>query len=94
MECLSTNEGVGWGCIYSYQPLPSHCPCFSTCGRSALLDRTVRPYTSTAGFAMVNYNGYINVYNRIKCVVRYQIKSNVDSPVVPPDGPCVRYNSF
>jgi hypothetical protein len=40
---------------------------------------------------MVSYNGYVNGYNRIKCVVRCQIKPDADGSVVPPDGPHGRY---
>jgi hypothetical protein len=32
------------------------------------------------GFATASSNGYINDYNHIKCVVRCQIKSDVDGP--------------
>jgi hypothetical protein len=35
-----------------------------------------------------------NDYNLIKYVVEYQIKSDADSPVMPPDGSRVHYNSF
>jgi hypothetical protein len=52
------------------------------------------PYTSTTGFASVIYNGYITGYNRIKCVIICQIKSDTDGLIVPPDGSRVRYNSF
>jgi hypothetical protein len=47
---------------------------------------TVHPCTSTTEFVTVSYNGYINDYNRIKYVVTYQIKSEADSPIMPPDG--------
>jgi hypothetical protein len=87
MECLDVIEGGGWGCIYSHQPPPSHCPCSAMRKRPTLLARTVYPYTSTAGFATDGYNGYINGYNRIKYVVRCQINPNADDLIVSPDGP-------
>ena len=34
-----------------------------------------------------NHNGRFNGYNRIKCVVRYQINPDADDLVVPPDSP-------
>jgi hypothetical protein len=43
---------------------------------------------------MISYNGYINDYNNVKCVIRYQIKSDMDGLVVPSDSPRGRYNSF
>jgi hypothetical protein len=33
------------------------------------------------------FNGYINDYNCIKYVVRYQINPDADDPIVPPDSP-------
>jgi hypothetical protein len=33
-----------------------------------------------------SYNGYINSYNCIKCVVKCHIKFDTDGQVVPPDG--------
>jgi hypothetical protein len=47
-----------------------------------------------AGFATASSNGYINNYNRIKCVVRCQIKSDADGPIVSLDGSRGRYKSF
>jgi hypothetical protein len=43
---------------------------------------------------MISYNGYINDYIHVKCVVRYKIKFNTDGLVVPSDSPCGHYNSF
>jgi hypothetical protein len=62
LECLDEVNGGGWGCIYSPQPLPSHCSFSADRGRSAPLVRTVRPCTSTTEIAMVSNNGYINGY--------------------------------
>jgi hypothetical protein len=42
----------------------------------------------------ISYNGYINGYNRIKCVLRCQIKYDMDGLILPPNGPRGRYNSF
>jgi hypothetical protein len=55
-------NGGGWGCIYSHQPLPSRCSNSANRGRSAPLVRTVRPCTSTAENTTVSSNGYINGY--------------------------------
>jgi hypothetical protein len=62
LECLGGVNGGGWGCIYSPQPLPSHCPLSADRGRSVPLIRTVRPCTSTAEIAIVSSKGYINDY--------------------------------
>jgi hypothetical protein len=62
MRGLDVVKGGGWGCIYSLQPLPSHCPLSVDRERSAPLVWTVRPCTSMVEIAMVNSNGYINDY--------------------------------
>jgi hypothetical protein len=62
MRGLDVVKGGGWGCIYSLQPLPSHCPHSVDREWSAPLVRTVRPCTSTAEIATVSSNGYINDY--------------------------------
>jgi hypothetical protein len=71
---LDELNGGGWGCIYSHQLLPSRCPRSATRGRFAPSVRTVCPYISTTGFPTVSFNDKINGYNRIKCVIRCQIK--------------------
>jgi hypothetical protein len=63
MRGLDDVNGGGWGCIYSLQPLPSHCFFSADRGRSALLVWTVRPCTSMVEIAMVSSNSYINGYS-------------------------------
>jgi hypothetical protein len=65
VECLDRLNGGGWGCIYSHQPLPSHCSFFADRGWSAPLVQTVHPCSSTAEIATDGGNGYINGY---KCI--------------------------
>jgi hypothetical protein len=70
----------------------------------------VCPYTSTAGLQQSIIMAIINDYNRIKCVVRCQLKPDADNDynrikcvvvkpdaagsVVPSHGPRGRYNLF
>jgi hypothetical protein len=75
------------GCIYSHQPIPSHCHLFAACERYALLVQTIYPCKINEWITTVGYNGYINDYNRIKCVIRCQIKPDTDGPTVPLDDP-------
>src|SRR5688572_24227778 len=73
LECLGEVNGGGWGCIYSPQPLPSHCSLSADRGRSAPHVRTVCPCTSTTEIATVSINGYINSYCALNVLsdVRY-----------------------
>jgi hypothetical protein len=87
LQYLDAIEVGCWGCIYSLQPPPSRYCHFATRGRSATLARMVRHCMINDWIATVSYNGYINGYNSIKCIVRCQIKSIADDPVVAPDGP-------
>jgi hypothetical protein len=65
VECLVLSNGGGWGCIYSYQQLPSCCPCSANRERFVPLVRTARPCTSRAEIATVSSNGYINGYSAL-----------------------------
>jgi hypothetical protein len=94
MWCLDEVNGGGWSCIYSQQPLPSHCPLSANHRRSTLLAQTVRPCTSTAEIVTVSSNSYINGYKCIKCVIRCQIKQSRMVRSYTPDGPQGHYNSF
>jgi hypothetical protein len=80
LECLGEVNGGGWGCIYSPQPLPSHCPLSAHRGRSAPLVRTVRPCTSTTEIATVSSNDYINSYYALNASsdVRYGSRRRSD----------------
>jgi hypothetical protein len=65
MRGLDEVNGGGWGCIYSHQPLPTHCSFSANRERSTPLVQTVLPCTTTDEIATVSSNGYINGY---KCI--------------------------
>jgi hypothetical protein len=91
---LWCNKWRWLGCIYSHQPLHSHCQLSTTRGWSALLAQMVRPYTWMAEIAMVCNNGYMNGYKCIKCVIRCQIKQSRTIRTCTLDGPWGRYKSI
>jgi hypothetical protein len=94
MQHFDVMNGGGWGCIYSHQPLHSHCQLSTTRGWSALLARTVRPCTWMAKIAMVYNKGYMNGYTCIKCVIKCQIKQSRTIRTCTLDGPWGRYKSI
>jgi hypothetical protein len=87
-------NGGGWGCIYSPQPLTSCCPLSANRGWSALLVRTVRPYTSTTEIPTVSSNDYINGYNALNVSSDVRKRQSRTIRSCTPDGPRGRYNSF
>jgi hypothetical protein len=93
MGCLDEVNGGGWGCIYSHQPLPSHCQPSVNRRRFMFLARTVRPFTSTSEIATFSSNNYINGYKCIKCVVICQIKKSQTVQPCTLGGPRGHYNS-
>jgi hypothetical protein len=93
-ECLDEVNGDGWGCIYSPQPLSSHCSLSADRGRSAPLVRTVRPCTSTAEIATVSSNGYINGYYALNASSDVRYRSRGWSGRAPRSVREDAYNSF
>jgi hypothetical protein len=76
-------NGGGWGCIYIPQPLPSRCSFSADRGRSTLLVRMFRPFTSTAKITTVSSNGYINGYSAFMCR-QMSDKAVADGPIMHP----------
>jgi hypothetical protein len=76
-------NGGSWGCIYSLQPLPSHCSFSADRGRPVPLVQTVHPHTSKAEITTVSSNGYINDYSALMCRQMLD-KAVTDGPVVHP----------
>jgi hypothetical protein len=76
------NRG-GWGCIYSLQPLPSRCSLSVDRGRSASLDQTVRPCTSTTKIATVRVTA---ISTAIEHLMRRKMsdKAVADGPAMHP----------
>jgi hypothetical protein len=91
---LGILNGGGWGCIYSPQPLPSHCFISANRGRSALLVRTVHPCTSMAKIPTISSNVYINGYNALNVSSDVRERQSWTVRSCTPDDPRGRHNSF
>jgi hypothetical protein len=86
---LGSTEWRWLGCIYSHQPLPSHCSFSADRGWSTSLVRTVRPCTSTAEIAMVSslFLDSKNAFYRTRHLQVFLVFQRPNGPRLRPDGP-------